>query len=39
VEITSELKVEQSKMQPLKIKPQFELVEEAIKITDSEVGT
>jgi hypothetical protein len=39
VEITPELEVEQSKMYPFEVKPHIELLEEAIKTTNSEVGT
>ncbi len=37
METTPKPKVEQSKMQPLELKPQIELVEEVAKIADSEV--
>jgi hypothetical protein len=39
VEIIPKLEVEQSKMQPLEVKPHIELMEEVIKTMDSEVGT
>ncbi len=39
METTLEPKVEQSKMQSLEVKPQIELVEEAIRTTNSKVGT
>jgi hypothetical protein len=39
VEIILVTKVEQSKMQPLQIKPQIELLGEEVRIVNSKVGT